>query len=311
MINYQFYKIVVFLSWFTVSNSFAQTKVIKITGTRFCYPLVQKWIDDYAKVAPLVQIIIESRGSVDPAQYDLLIEAYQQPEEIKNAREYIHIARYAVLPVANSKSVFAKIYADKGINREMISQLFFHDLYTDRKEENVKVPYTIYTRLQKAGAPIVFTNYFGFQQKDIRGKAIAGSDEHLLKAVLRDFIAVSYLPLNLIYDHENGKPISGLAILPVDFNGNGKISDDEKFYSELSSVINSLESKDLKGIHNIATDYIHLSIGKQDAKPEVIEFLRWVAVNGQNDLHAFGFIAPEAGLLQREKLELDSKHIKQ
>src|SRR6187455_1724823 len=46
-------------------------KYVVITGVRFAYPLVQKWIDDYNKENPDVQIIIESRGSADPAKYDI------------------------------------------------------------------------------------------------------------------------------------------------------------------------------------------------------------------------------------------------
>ena len=48
-------------------------KYVVITGVRFAYPLVQKWIDDYNKENPDVQIIIESRGTADPAKYDLIV----------------------------------------------------------------------------------------------------------------------------------------------------------------------------------------------------------------------------------------------
>src|SRR5690606_24953863 len=48
-------------------------EVVLITGVRFAYPLVQKWIDDYARVNENVQIIVESRGVQDPAKYDILI----------------------------------------------------------------------------------------------------------------------------------------------------------------------------------------------------------------------------------------------
>ncbi len=279
-----------------------QTKVVIVTGTRFCYPLVQKWIDDYSKVNAAVQIIIESRGSSDPAHYDVLIEVYDQDEQIRKNREYLNIARYAILPVANSKSAFAKHYADRGINVDLIKQLFFHDLYADKKkEQDIKVPYTIYTRLQKAGAPIVFTKYFGYEQKDIRGKAIAGSDEHLLKAILRDSTGVSYLPLTLIYDHASGKPIHGLTVLPVDFNGNGRISEDEKFYDDMSQVIQRLENNDVKNINNIPVAYLHLSIDRLNANPDAVEFLKWVLAHGQNDLHDFGYLKPEPGRYEIEK----------
>jgi phosphate transport system substrate-binding protein len=277
-------------------------KIVVVTGARFSYKLVQKWIDDYYKVNPNVQILIEPRGSADPAKFDILAEVYEQDAEVRESREYINIGRYAILPVATKKSAFAKIYADKGINTELIQQVFFHDIFTDNeKQKDVKVPFTVYTRLQKAGAPIVFTKYFGFEQKDIKGKAIAGSDEHLLKALLRDTTGVSYLPLPLIYDQKTKRPIEGLAVLPVDINGNGKVSDDEKFYEDLNTVISRLESGDAKDIKNIPIEYLHLSIDPQNVSPEAIEFLKWVNDNGQADLHEFGYLAPEAKRFEKGK----------
>jgi phosphate transport system substrate-binding protein len=281
-----------------------QDKVVIVTGTRFAYPLVQKWIDDYNAIKPEAQIVIEARGSNDPLAYDILIEAYDQDEEIKKNREYLHIARYAILPVANSKSEFAKVYSDKGLNKDLINQLFFHDIYADKeKEQKIKAPYTIYTRLQKAGAPIVFTKYFGYEQKDIKGKAIAGSDEHLFKTILRDTTGVTYLPLTLIYDHSTGKPAQGITVLPVDLNGNGKVNDEEKFYENLSSVIEKLENENLKEIKNIPIEYIHLSVDKNNVNPAAIEFLKWVAQNGQEDLHNFGYLKPESDRFEKEKFE--------
>jgi phosphate transport system substrate-binding protein len=287
-------------------------KYVVITGVRFAYPLVQKWIDDYNKENPDVQIIIESRGSADPAKYDILIEAYDKDVELLQGREYVYIARYAVLPVANDKSEFAKTYADKGLNRELINQLYFHDIFADKeKQKEIKTPYTIYTRLQKAGAPVTFAKYFGHEHKEIVGKSIAGSDEHLLKAVLRDSTSVSYLPLTLAYDHASKKPVEGLSILPVDLNGNGKVNDDEKFYGDLNSVIQQLEDKPLKEINNIPVEYIHMSVDRTNGSPEAISFLRWIIQNGQDDLHEFGYLKPEANRFEADKfLQFASKRLK-
>ena len=279
-------------------------QVIFITGVRFAYPLVQKWIDDYNKINPDVQLVIEARGSADPAKYDILVEAYERDQELATDREYIYIARYAILPVANGKSDFAKTYSDKGLDKDLIKQIFFHDIYADKeKEQEIKAPYTIYTRLQKAGAPVIFAQYFGYEQKDIKGKAIAGADEHLLKAVLRDSTGVSYLPLTLIYDHTSKKPVEGLTVLPVDLNGNGKVNDEERFYGELSSVLQQLEGKSSKDINNIPVEYIHLSVDKATVSPEAIAFLKWVNQNGQDSLHEFGYLKPESKRFEVDKFE--------
>jgi phosphate transport system substrate-binding protein len=278
-------------------------KVVVVSGTRFAYPLVQKWIDTYNEANPDVQIIIEARGSADP-QHDILIEAYDQSEEVKQKREYVFIARYAILPVANNQSPFAKTYADKGLNRALINQLYFHDLFADsEKAIKIKEPVTIYTRLQKAGAPIAFTKFFGFDQKDIKGKAIAGADEHLLKAIIRDSTAVSYLPLTLVYDHATGKPVSGITVLPVDLNGNDRVSDEEKIYADLATTINKLESTESKELKNLPIEYLHLSVDKKNATPEAVAFLKWAIENGQKDLHAFGYLLPQTSKKEKEKFE--------
>jgi len=277
-------------------------KVVVVTGVRFSYPLIQKWIDRYNEVNPDVQIIIESRGTSDPAQYDILAEVYEQDDQIKKNREYLNIGRYAILPVANSKSAFAKVYTEKGLDKELIQQIYFHDLYADESvEKKVKAPYTIYTRLQKAGVPMVFTKYFGFEQKDIKGKAIAGADEHLVKALLRDSTGVTYLPLALIYNRDSKSPIDGLTVLPVDLNGNGRISADEKFYGDLSNVIRRLEEEKPKDIHNIPIEYLHLSIDKRNTSQEAVSFLRWIIQNGQQDLADFGYLKPAADRFEKER----------
>lgn len=280
----------------------AEQNVVVITGNRFSYPLIQKWIDDYNQVNPNVQIIIESRGTSDPAKYDILVEAYEQDEAIRETREYLYMARYAILPVANSKSAFAKIYADKGLDTDLINQIYFHDIFADReKQKPIKVPFTVYTRLQKAGAPIVFSKYFKHQQKEIKGTAIAGADDHLLKALLRDSIGVSYLPLSLIYDLNTRKPIEGLTVLPVDLNDNGKVNDEEKFYGDLDKVTQLLEALESDDRKNIPVGFLHLSVDKKNAGVEAIEFLKWVSENGQRYLHQFGYLNQESKNLANDK----------
>lgn len=271
-------------------ESRAQGTVVRMTGVRFAYPLVEHWIDQYSKVNPNVQVVIEWRGATDPSQYDILVEAYEHPEEIKKTREYTYIARYAILPVANSISAFARTYAVKGLTTQTIKQIFFHDIYADKgNEQKIAVPFTTYTRLQKAGSPIVFAKYFKYEQKDIKGKGIAGSDEHLLKAILRDSTGVTFLPTPVIYGTSTDTAVPGLTPIPVDLNGNNRVTDDEKFYDSRSATIESLSTSD-KDIHNVPVENIHFSVDRKTATPEALAFIRWVAENGLNDVKDFGYL---------------------
>ena len=90
-------------------------------------------------------------------------------------------------------------------------------------------------------------------------------------------------------------------MLPVDLNGNGKINNEEKFYSDLDKVLEQLEAKQADEIKNIPIEYLHLSIDKQTASQEAVDFLKWVNENGQGYLHEFGYLLPEAKQFEKEK----------
>ncbi|NIJ55069.1 hypothetical protein [Dyadobacter arcticus] len=300
------FKILLFTYAFSLlaTSGFAQetadNKVI-ITGVRFAYPLVEKWIKDYTALHPSSQIVIETRTITDPQKYDLLIEAYDQDKEVKETREYISLGRYALLPVANAKSAFAKEYGEKGLNEKTYKQIFFHDIYAE-KDKTLPTGYTIYTRLQKAGAPLTFAKYFGYEQQDIKGKAIAGADEHLIKALLKDETGVSYTTPGLAYDLQTRKPVEGITVIPIDLDGNGRISKEEKVLDNLDGVLTSLENEKIK---NVPIEYIHFSIDKHNSNPEAKKFLLWVAANADKDLRQFGYLKPDAKRLEQEKEKLE------
>jgi len=271
-----------------------KANAVVVTGARFAYPLVQKWIDEYASINPAAKIVIEPRGTTDPSQYDILIDAWEHDEGTKQNREYLYVARYPILTVANRSSDFARRYGEKGLTHGLIKQLFFHDIFADTEDQKaIKEPFSVYTRMQKAGSPATFAAHFGYDQKEIKGDAIAGSDEHLLQAVLRDSTGVTYLPMTTAYDLTAKKPVHGIVILAYDLNGNGRVNGEEKFYESLDIAIQRLESLPPKEARNMPMEYLHLSVSRDGVKPEAFEFLQWIIQNGRNYLHDFGFLQPE------------------
>ncbi len=303
MISKLIYGVVLILMLSTMPSSYAQVvtqpenqhtdkqKIVVVTGARFSYKLIQHWIDEFNKQFPDIQVIIESRGSSDPARFDILAEVYEQDEALRKDRLYSYVARYAILPVATSTSEFARTYATRGINDNLLKQIFFHNIFADKDEdEKVRAPSTTYTRYQKAGAPKVFARYYGFEQKDIIGKAIAGSDEHLVRALLRDSTGLTYLPLPIVYDEETGKHVEGLTVIPVDIDGNGKVKDEEVLaFSSAGGLLERLENGGKTKV-NVPIEYLHLSVAKSNVSAEALAFLKWVAEHGQSSLHRFGFL---------------------
>src|SRR5207237_6674693 len=81
----------------------AQTgEVIKITGTRFPFEIMQQWIDVYVKTHPGIQFRLSKAIPIDSA--DLMIAAHAfKPGELNNDQVIVALNRYAQLPIVNSK----------------------------------------------------------------------------------------------------------------------------------------------------------------------------------------------------------------
>ena len=291
-------------------SSFSQTAAdgkVVVTGTRFSYPLVEKWIEEFKKEYPNVPFRLITRGNLNVDSANLMINAHKlHPEEIKGGNYVVNIGRYALLPVANAKNPLVAEWNKKGIKEKQLKKLFFKKYDPYGEEEEVKEKHkneykpTVYTRAQKACAPISFARYFGFEQDDILGKPIGGDDKHLITAIENDTNGITYNNLGFIYDINTRKVKNKLAVVPIDLNGNGKIDEDESFYNNLDDLISRLE----KGkITDIPVEYLNISYQSQavETNKNLNLFLEWVLSKGQQYNHAFGFLDFEPEVLAKQK----------
>lgn len=272
------------------SQNTSPDKVV-ITGARFSYPLIEHWITRYKAVRPETQVVIQTRTNTDPAGYDILVEGYEHEENFRATRDYLFVAQYAVIPFANSASPLIRAQSD-GLTSDDIKHIFFHDPLSERKVSALP-NVTVYTRLQKAAASAVFAAFYGYTQQNIKGKSIGGTDEHLIKVVQKDTSGVSYSPINLLYDMSSKSLLQGLAPIPVDMDGNKKITVEERSFTSLITLIDFLEKHNNR---SVPTSHLHLSLPKVHHNTEAIRFLQWVAEHGQEALHEFGFLLPESVL---------------
>src|SRR3982750_2414056 len=80
----------------------ALTHTIQIAGTRFTYPIVQKWIDEYTRVNPSAKIRIETKVPAD--SLDIMIVSHiLRPGDVKENHVSVTLNRYILLPVVNSE----------------------------------------------------------------------------------------------------------------------------------------------------------------------------------------------------------------
>ena len=271
------------------SNAQSKDQVISITGTQFTYPLINRWISEYSKVNPELKFkLISSQGNNDKA--DLKIIAHKPEKgEIDDNKTLTKVGRFAILPIANEKNQsFVKEFK-KGVKQDGLKAIFMKDGSNLNPEERKgrEPEYTVYTKTPQSCAAKVISSYLGYPSDELSGIYVTGDDSYLITSLLEDSTGVSYNNLGLIYDLDKRVPVSGIKVLPIDLNNNGRLDKDEQIYSDLDHVITYLEVSKSTAIPVADISFI---TDEKQSNPEISNFLSWIEVFGQEFNHQYGFL---------------------
>ena len=286
------------------SENKASRQVI-ISGTKFTYPLIEKWIAEYTNINPNANIKLASKtGATKDA--DLNIIAHQPTkEELVENKEIIYAGRYELLPVTNTHNPILPLARKKGLNKKDIDKLFFEVInYEDEPatKEKQKFAATIYSRDNKACASTALAEYFGHSSSEIRGKKVLGEDIYLLSAIKKDSIGLTYNNLGYLYDVNSRKLKEGIALLPLELKKEAK----DILTGDLDNVIEVLEKHH---VETIPVEKIGFICSQQTAGKEVSDFLKWVLTDGQKFNHAEGFLNLDKQELAEQTNLLNEKYL--
>jgi len=289
---------------FAAGNSSAKEPIV-ISGTKFTYPLIEKWISEYAKVNPTASIQLASKTATSQTT-DLNIIAHQPTkEELGENQEIIYAGRYALLPVTNTNNPLLATTAKKGLNKKEIDKLFFEVVNYDDElatKEKQKFVATIYSRDNKACASTALAEYFGHASSEIRGKKVLGEDIYLLSAIKKDSIGLTFNNLGYLYDVNSRNLKEGIALLPLELKKETK----DILTGNLDHVIEVLEKN---RIETIPVEKIGFIYSQQNVRKEVSDFLKWVLTDGQKFNHVEGFLNLDKQILAEQTNQLTEKFL--
>jgi len=301
--NY-FFKVL--LALFISTTAFAAENVAKesivISGTKFTYPLIEKWIAEYAKVNPNVNIKLTAKTNSDQA-VDLNIIAHQPAQnELQSNQEIVYTGRYALLPVTNNNNPILAAVSKKGLNKKELDKLFFEvvDYESDEPAPKSKFRATIYSRENQSCASTALAGYFGHQSSEIRGKKVFGDDIYLISAVKKDSIGLTFNNLGYLYDVNSRKLNADVALLPLDLKKEAK----PILSGDLDDVLRVLESTK---VETVPVEKIGFIYSSQNSKKELTAFLKWVLADGQKFNHEKGFLNLDKQALAEQENRLSEK----
>ena len=291
---------IVFILSFVSTLSMAQ--VHTISTPRFTRSLVERWVEDYKKVAPHVHFqILNGCGCKNESELSVL--PYEK--EAEDADNIVFFAKYAILPFTSSGSEAEQILNYRKLNSKRMRNIFFeHENYASEeeltKQEKRQKKLVVYSANNPASLSEPFAGFFNEEAENLRGRRIAGDDAFLTAAVIKDPLGVSFNALSNIFDLDSRRLKNGLSLPLLDTR-----KELEKGFTDavsLDSLILLLEQYPTEEI----------PIGKvgivfKEYNKELEDFLFWILTSGRNLTHDYGLLQvdPQLADSQITKIQTD------
>jgi phosphate transport system substrate-binding protein len=276
---------------------------ISISGAWALYPMALKWAEEFQKPNPRVKIDVQAGGAgkgiadVLAGMVDYgMVSRDVYPQEVEKGALPIAVTKDGVVATVSGKNPFLNDLLNKGLTKS-----HFIDIWISGKiatwgqvlGTQDKAAVHVFTRSDACGAAETWAAYLGKRQEDLGGVGVYG-DPGLADAVRRDALGIGYNNINFAYDAKSLRAVSGIAIVPIDLDGNGKIDARESVYATRDDITQAIA----KNIYPSppARDLYLVAKGKP-ANRAAVEFLRWILSDGQKYVPETGYIP-----LSKEKL---------
>ena len=286
-------------------------QTISISGAFALYPLVVQWAEEYKKENPEVRFNISGggagkgmadalTGTVDMGMFSREIAK----EEIEKGVWWIGLAIDAVLPTLCAENPYLDVIKRRGLIKGELKAIFIEEKINDwgalldaSHSKNI----VVYSRSDACGAAGTWAKYLGGTQENLKGIGIYG-DPGLAEAVVKDPAGIGFNNTIFIYDIRTGQKRSGIEVVPIDLNQDGKINPEEDFYNTFDDILNAIAAGEYPSPP--ARELYFVSKGKPQ-KQATIDFMKWTLTEGQKYLKEAGYVPIEQNLINEylKKLE--------
>jgi phosphate transport system substrate-binding protein len=288
------------------SNDLLKGK-ITISGAFALYPLTIRWAEEFRKLHPNVTINISAggagKGMADALSKMVDLGMYSKevsPEEKAKGAWSLACAKDAVLPVMNAANPLVKTILAAGVTKDKFYGIFISGnvktwgQLTGMKDANTM---QVFTRSDACGAADMWAKFMmNKKQEDLQGIGVNG-DPGVADAVRKTVYGIGYNNLNFVFDVQSRKPYQGLAIVPIDINGNGKIDKEEDFYHSIDEVMTAIN--DGRYPSPPARQLYFVSGGKPSNKI-VLAFLNFILSDGQKYVNEAGYVRLKDDVIHSE-----------
>lgn len=294
---------------FIMSCGDSKQNNISISGAFALYPMTQKWAEEYMKIHPEIKIDISAGGAgkgmtdVLNGMIDLaMFSRGVTPEEEQQGAWKLAVAKDVVLPTINVNNPIYNELKSRGLTKEEFKKIYITQEITNWNQLQLSnYAINLYTRSDACGAAEMWAKFMGGKQEDLKGVGVYG-DPGIAETVKKDQKGVGFNNIIYAYDYKTGLIQDGIAIIPIDINGNGKIDQDENLYSNMKLLTTAI--RDGKFPEPPARSLYFISKGKP--KNEIVlSFLKFVLTDGQSFVEESGYVILPEHIVKEEKNKLN------
>ncbi|AGB01496.1 PstS family phosphate ABC transporter substrate-binding protein [Methanoregula formicica] len=284
---------------------------ITVSGAFALYPMMVKWAEEYQKLHPDVKIEISAggagKGMTDTlsGMVDLgMVSRDISSDEANQGAVWVAVTKDAVVPTVSSDNPVLADLQSNGVKQSVFREIFINKSTTTWGQvagrPGITDPVNVYTRSDACGAADVWAKYLGYKQENLQGVGIYG-DPGLADAVKSDRLGVGYNNIGFAYDADTGKPLDGLAIIPLDINENGNIDPNEQVYATRHEIVNAINT----GKYPSPPARELNIVAKTRFSGPTKEFVQWILTDGQQYVEGSGYIALPKERVNEQLVKLD------
>lgn len=265
---------------------------ITIVSSPELYALTSSWVNEYSKLNRGAKIKVlqitdnqskhlpNDKGGIYFLSDDVSLNSNQAVWKMV-------VGINAIVPVVSANSPFLDEFNAKGIAPEKLALIFKNQksrnwgAILDNGNTNLVALLTVDGESNKSE----LANFLKVESSLISGSNFEKPEE-LISAFTKDKYAIGFCKISDIIDPVTNDINSGVKLLPIDKNGNGKIDSNEKIYSDLATFLRGVWVGKYPRELNLN---IYAVSSTAPTDENTIAFLSWVMTDGQQLLNKSGF----------------------
>lgn len=277
----------------TIKNPSSEEGNLTLLSSPDLKNLSAQWASAYKLQHPEIIISVADyspealkQQTADPASLALVSKSYVQTNEWENIWHVV-VARKVIVPVINQNNPVYALLIEKGLSVQQLTALTNPKNKVDwgqlmGQQKNASVHY--YT-LDDEAIDAKVADFLNLGSLELNGTKVNDATK-LIQSIQNDKNGIGFCYLTDLVQANTTDLPEGLALLPIDKDGSGKLESYEKFYTTISSFsrgvwVGKYPQALINNIYAVALE--------QPATQSAKNFYNWLLTDGQTQLQTLGY----------------------